>query len=215
MTGGEKKGPGKPLDIDLDDEDTEEVYERLSFVDLVEENVAQKAASREQKKTPAEVSGLLSQWLLGFSTGDYEGAISAAGEAVRILPDDLSIRCKLATGYLMAGRHEEAAATLEFILERDPDHGEARSLADSREILSYLVKVSREALKRRDFDSALVHVERSIRLIPSYAEAYMMRAIIRYQKGLRPECIADLKKTLELEPGHEQARRLIDEIGRA
>ena len=215
MTGGEKGGSSKPVDIDLDDEEeTEEVYERLSFVDLVAEDVSAKP-SKEPKRIPAEVSGLLSQWLLAFSTGDYDGAISAAAEAARILPDDLSVRCKLATGYLMAGRYEEAAATLEGVLEEDPANEEARGLADSREILSYLVKVSREALKKRDFDTALVHIERTIRLTPTYAEAYLMRAIIRYQKGLKPECLADLKKTLELEPGHSQAKRLIDEIGRA
>jgi len=200
-----------PCDIEivLEEEEEEDItYERLSVVDIVSVPAA-------PPPSPAEVQPLLSRWLLAFSTGDYEDAIAASSEAVARIPGDLSVRCKLATSFLMAGRYQEAAETLEYILAKDPGHTEARSLADSREILAFLLRQARECLKRRDFGSALIPVKRAISFVPTFAEPYVLRAIISYQHGRRTDCLADLRKALELEPRHEQARKLLEEIERA
>jgi hypothetical protein len=55
-------------------------------------------------------------------------------------------------------------------------------------------------------------VNRAIRFVPGYAEPYVLRAIIHYQHGRRSDCISDLKKALERDPKHEQARKLLEEI---
>jgi len=198
------------LEIVFEDDDVEATYERMSVIDIVGEPEAPPTPTA----TSVDVQPYLSQWLLAFSTGDYEGAINAAAEAVWILPDDHSIRCKLATAFLMAGRYSQAAEALEYILGKDPDHAEARSLADSREILAYLLKEARTALKNRDFGAALIPIKRAINFVPTFAEPYVLRAIVHYQHGRRADCIADLKKALELEPRHEQASKLLQELER-
>lgn len=208
-----KKDDHDLLEIDFDEEDDEEeVYERMSFVDIVEDQMP--PPGKKTKRTPDDVAPLLSRWLLAFSTGDYNDAIEAASEAVFKLPDDHSVRCKLATSFLMAGKVPEAINALEYIFSKDPDHEEARGLADSREILAYLIKEAKESLKRRDFDGALPPIDRAIRFVPEYHESYFLRAIVRYQKGLHAECAEDLKKTLELEPRHEQAKNLLEELNK-
>ncbi len=207
--GHDKTGEPPLLEIDIDD-DAEETYERMSVIDIV----GVPEAPPTPTATAVDVQPYLSQWLLAFSTGDYEGAINAAAEAVWILPEDHSIRCKLATAFLMAGRYSQAAEALEYILGKDPDHAEARSLADSREILAYLLKEARVALKNRDYGGALIPIKRAIRFVPTFAEPYVLRAIVHYQHGRRSDCIADLKKALELEPRHEHASNLLQELER-
>jgi tetratricopeptide (TPR) repeat protein len=130
------------------------------------------------------------------------------------LPEDHSVRCKLATSFLMAGMVPEAVNALSYILDRDPGNEEARSLADSREILAHLVKEAKGALRSRDYDAALVSIDKAILFVPEYHESYFLRAIVRYQKGKREECMRDLEKTLELEPRHEQAKNLLEELGK-
>jgi Flp pilus assembly protein TadD len=210
MTIDDKNKETDLLEIDFDEED-EPTYERLSVIDIVGTPEEIQAPPTDKS---VEVQPHLSQWLLAFSTGDYEGAINAASEAVWIMPEDNSIRCKLATAFLMAGRYSQAAEALEYILSKDPDHKEAKSLADSREILAYLLREARDALKNRDFASALIPVKRAIKFVPTFAEPYVLRAIINYQHGRRAESIADLEKALELEPNHEQAARFLEEIGK-
>jgi Flp pilus assembly protein TadD len=210
MTSNDKTGEPPPLEIDIDDVDEEETYERMSVIDIVGEPEAPPTPTA----TSEDVQPYLSQWLLAFSTGDYEGAINAASEAVWILPEDHSIRCKLATAFLMAGKYSQAAEALEYILGKDPDHAEARSLADSREILAFLLKEARAALKNRDFGAALIPIKRAINFVPTFAEPYVLRAIVHYQHGRRADCVADLKKALELEPRHEQASKLLQELER-
>ena len=200
------------LEIVIEDDGENETYERMSVIDIV--GTAPEPAPSTPTATSEDVQPYLSQWLLAFSTGDYEGAINAASEAVWILPDDHSIRCKLATAFLMAGKYAQAAEALEYILGRDPDHAEARSLADSREILAYLLREAREALKNRDYGTALIPIKRAINFVPTFAEPYVLRAIVHYQHGRRSDCIDDLKKALELEPRHEQASRLLQELER-
>ncbi len=203
----------EPIEIDFDDDGEEpEDYERLSFVDIVEDRIS--GSGKHKNRTPDDVAPLLSRWLLAFSTGDYEDAINAASDAVFKLPDDHSVRCKLATSFLMAGKYAEATNALDYILSKDPEHEEALSLADSREILAYLLRNAKEALKKRDFDAALPSIDRAIRFVPGYAESYFLRAIVRYQKGKLEDCKQDLQTTLDLEPRHEQAKSLIAEISK-
>lgn len=208
MSPDDKKDEPLPLDIELEDIDEGETSERLSVIDIV----GTPDEPRAPENKAAEVQPYLSQWLLAFSTGDYEGAINAASEAVWVMPEDNSIRCKLATAFLMAGKYAQAAESLEYILSKDPEHAEAMSLADSREILAYLLRDARECLKNRDYGGALIPVKRAIRFVPDFAEPYVLRAIIHYQHGRRTDSIADLDKALELDPHHEQAARFLSEM---
>jgi Flp pilus assembly protein TadD len=213
MSPDDKKEVRPHLEIvfDAEEDEEEEIYERMSVIDIVGTPEEPQVPKTPDSKAE-EVQPYLSQWLLAFSTGDYDGAINAASEAVWIMPEDHSIRCKLATAFLMAGKYPQAAESLEYILTRDPDHAEAKSLADSREILAHLLREAREALKNRDFGGALIPVKRAIKFVPEFAEPYVLRAIIHYQHGRRSDCLKDLKQALDLEPNHEQAARLLAEI---
>ncbi|SLN35226.1 tetratricopeptide repeat protein [Oceanibacterium hippocampi] len=58
------------------------------------------------------------------------------------------------------------------------------------------------ALQRQQFDKALDAFNHVIEIDPEFAEAWNKRATLHYMTGAYPESIADIKRTLALEPRH-------------
>ncbi len=58
------------------------------------------------------------------------------------------------------------------------------------------------AMSRQNFETALVHFNDAVTLAPDYAEAWNKRATVYYLLGKYQESVADIQKTLELEPPH-------------
>lgn len=59
-----------------------------------------------------------------------------------------------------------------------------------------------EAIQRGQLDLALKHFTSLVEGEPEFAEAWNKRATVHYMLGDYPEAIADIEKTLELEPRH-------------
>lgn len=58
------------------------------------------------------------------------------------------------------------------------------------------------AMDRREYECAIEHFTRAIRLDPRFAEAYNQRAIVRYMLERYEESLEDCKHTVELMPLH-------------
>ena len=94
----------------------------------------------------------------------------------------------------------EAAAQFERAVERDPNHAEA---------LDYL------ALWRfgqGEYEGALDLYRAQATLRPDSAAVHANVAVTLYSLGRREEALVSLQRVLRLEPGHETALRLMEEL---
>lgn len=68
--------------------------------------------------------------------------------------------------------------------------------------------------REKMWDEALEELNKVIDLDPSYKEAYLLRAMIRYDKGMLEEALADFERLHDLSKGkvREALERVIDEV---
>ena len=67
---------------------------------------------------------------------------------------------------------------------------------------SRLLAAGDNAMEKRDFDSALSAFNMVIERAPAFAEGFNQRATLYFQMGRFPESVADIQRTLALEPRH-------------
>jgi len=96
-------------------------------------------------------------------------------------------------------------------LKETTDDAEARGLetqiwaiwtrSDSEDV-NQLMEVGSLAMAGQKFEIALKAFNRIIELAPNFAEGWNKRATLYYLMGNYPASLADIKRTLELEPRH-------------
>ncbi len=65
-----------------------------------------------------------------------------------------------------------------------------------------LLRQGREALQDGDLEGALIAFDDAVRKAPGFAEAWNARATVNYQLGNYQRSLADIRRTLTLEPRH-------------
>ena len=65
-----------------------------------------------------------------------------------------------------------------------------------------LLRQGREALQDDDLEGAFIAFDDAIRKAPGFAEAWNARATVNYQMGNYQRALADIRRTLTLEPRH-------------
>jgi len=65
-----------------------------------------------------------------------------------------------------------------------------------------LLRQGREALQDGDLEGALIAFDDAVRKAPGFAEAWNARATVNYQMGNYRRSLADIRRTLTLEPRH-------------
>ncbi|MBK1668549.1 hypothetical protein CKO28_10945 [Rhodovibrio sodomensis] len=65
-----------------------------------------------------------------------------------------------------------------------------------------LLRQGREALQDDDLTGALIAFDDAVRKAPDFAEAWNARATVNYQIGNYQRALADIRRTLTLEPRH-------------
>jgi len=58
-------------------------------------------------------------------------------------------------------------------------------------------------------DEAVYDLKRSIEKNPDYADAYYLRGVIYFQKGLYNNAAADFRRTLRIEPDNFEATKYL------
>ena len=106
--------------------------------------------------------------------------------------------------HLAAGSAAEASATEERIWTVWMDHPH-RAAARSLDL------ATRDIAARR-YDIAETRLTQLLRRAPDFAEAWHKRAALYYLLGRDEECLADIRRTLELEPRHFAAMLHFAEI---
>lgn len=121
------------------------------------------------------------------------------------------------------GKVVEATRLLRRSVELDPTNAEARDLLAKLGKLGEAVEQSTEHLVRDPqvqaiearlllregrLDEALSKADQALRLDPTTALAYLVRAEVHVAQGRLEEALADLYRAIELDPGHSGAFRL-------
>lgn len=89
-----------------------------------------------------------------------------------------------------------------------------RSGSDSMDLLLFR---SREAMEKKDYDTAILHLNDLVRLAPDFAEGWNLRATVFFIKEEYGRSLEDIAKALKLEPRHYGAMSglgiILDRIG--
>ena len=75
-------------------------------------------------------------------------------------------------------------------------------IASGNEEIDRLMTVGLEAMAGQDIDLALAVFDEMVKRAPGFAEAWNKRATVHYMLGNMERSVADIEKTLELEPRH-------------
>jgi tetratricopeptide (TPR) repeat protein len=74
-----------------------------------------------------------------------------------------------------------------------------RSGSDS---MDFLLRRATEAIEKKDFETALVHLDDLVRLAPDFAEGWNQRATVHFMMKNYGESMRDIEMVLALEPRH-------------
>jgi tetratricopeptide (TPR) repeat protein len=117
----------------------------------------------------------------------------------------------LGVGVSAADQNDSRLDTLFAQLLTAPGIGEARpieisiwevwTLSDDSAVAE-LMKESAAAMSRRDYPRALRYLDQVVAIAPEYAEGWNRRATVYYLAGRYEDSLADIARTLALEPRH-------------
>ncbi len=123
----------------------------------------------------------------------------------------LAFLALLTAGPAMADQRDGRLPALFAALLDAPDPHAAQALEaeiwtiwyehDDRAIV-LLMRQGRGAMVRRDFTGALRSFDQVVKIAPGYAEGWNARATLYYLMGEHQASLADIEKTLALEPRH-------------
>jgi tetratricopeptide (TPR) repeat protein len=183
---------------------------------------AQQAAAEAATKTLAEAGALIEAGRLEEGRKLLDQAIAQLDESKKP-----AILLEKAKTYFQEGKIEQTLATIEEGLGINPNHVESLRLISSilvnegrdEEAAQYRArlpagqKIDPNALLNQgislynagSLDEALSKFDTIVADYPDLANAYYYRGLTHLGKASNEQAIADFKKMLELEPGHEKA----------
>lgn len=119
---------------------------------------------------------------------------------LKVNPGNLELRWLRGLCYLELDNYEVAIPDLEFVVLRDPAHVEAKSaLALAYNNQAYVLSKA----SPKEFERALVLIDRAIILEPKESFYRGTRAAVLYQLGRYREALKDLERALRDYPGHK------------
>ena len=128
-----------------------------------------------------------------FNTGNFDRAIQALSEAVRLHPDYADMRFKLGMAYLRNAEHAKAREELERAIEINPNYTEARFYLG----IAYL--------DEKKYNRALGYFERAVEERPGYADLQCFYGATLFHLGDLDRARIALESSIELSPQYRKA----------
>ncbi|HLG21606.1 MAG TPA: tetratricopeptide repeat protein [Candidatus Manganitrophaceae bacterium] len=150
----------------------------------------------------------------------FEEAIDIFKESLRLEPDLLDSRIRLAELYEMKGASAESRSELEralFLLE-DKDGEEAQSLderlnaIDERIELKDILTQSEKEIAEKNIDAAIATLQEGARLFPKSAIAYFNLGNLWGQKNRLDLAESAFKRAIENEPNYTEAYQRLGQV---
>jgi len=174
--------------------------------------------------------------LLDGREGHIDEAIAHFQEAIKLSPDHLIALNNLGSAYRQQRRWPDARKTYERALEVNSNDAEANyglgmvfaQNGDTAQAFDFLQKALKlrpaypEALNNLGIlylrterrDEAVASLEACIRVAPAFDQSYLNLARVYILEGTPEKARAVLLELLKQHPGHEQAQKMMDELGR-
>src|SRR5262245_39022006 len=153
---------------------------------------ALRAEEERRKQAEAEArarsSSLVSQGKTDSNNGDYDRAIAAFSEAIRLDPKNVNAFGNRGIAYAKKGDNDRAIADYNDVIRLSPNYANAflnRGIAYG---------------KKGDNDRAIADFTEAIRLDPKNANAFLNRGIAYAKKGDNDRAIADFTEAIRLDP---------------
>jgi len=145
--------------------------------------------------------------------GDFESAIRWFGQAIELEPDNAEYRYRGSITCARSGKLQQALSYAERAVELNPEDDSYRMNLRTVQSRERIFR-AKQALRKEPPDSetgAALLVE-AAKLDPLSAEAKLLLGIVCRSKGEFGRALALLRDAVLLEPGLEEAKRLIREI---
>lgn len=146
-------------------------------------------------------------WQLALRQADQpERAKWVLWEMTRRFPDHLPCRVELARLLAVSGAEDDLAQAqrlLQQVLELDPDHLHAHST------------LAQLAIRRRNWDEALVHAAKGLRIDPANAHSIMLLTSAYVHRARQDDlqtAIDQLQRFVKLYPGNRKAEDYLSEL---
>jgi len=130
---------------------------------------------------------------------------------IRVMSFLMAVAVVLAAGGVKADQNDERLDELFARLSQADDASVAREiegdiwaiwLESGREEVDALMEEGMEAMEARLFDAAIEAFDRVVELAPGFAEGWNKRATVHYLREDFTASMADIRRTLALEPRH-------------
>ena len=126
-----------------------------------------------------------------MNLGDFVGAIQATKKALELSPGDVQAETQLGSAQMKNGDHDEALATFQQVLLKEPANAMAR------------VNVGYICLKKRIFGEAIEHLSKAIRLdndqkATLYAHFYL--GLVYFEREMFEDAETFFEKTIDRAP---------------
>jgi tetratricopeptide (TPR) repeat protein len=162
-----------------------EEAERQRLAALRSEEERRKQAEAEAR---ARYSTLMSQGHTAINNGDYDRAIAAFSDAMRLDPKNALAFTNRGVAYERKGDMDRAIADYSEAIRLDPNY----ALASSNRGIAYA--------RKGDNDRAIADFNEAIRLDPKNVLAFANRGIAFGKKGDTDRAIADYNEAIRLDP---------------
>ena len=192
---------------------------------------ALRAEEERRKQAEAEArarsSSLVSQGKTDSNNGDYDRAIAAFSEAIRLDPKNVNAFGNRGIAYAKKGNNDRAIADYNDVIRLSPNYANAflnrgiaygkkgdndRAIADFMEAIRLDPKNANAFFdrgiaygKKGDNDRAIADYNEAIRLNPNYALAFNNRGFSYFKKGDNRRAIADYNEVIRLDPKYALA----------
>src|SRR5215471_16322385 len=167
-----------------------EEAEQQRLATLREEEQRRKQAEAEAR---ARYSTLMSQGQTNINNGDYDRAIAAFSDAMRLDPKSALAFTNRGVAYERKGDMDRAIADFSEAIRLDPNY----ALASSDRGIAYA--------RKGDNDRAIADFNEAIRLDPKHVLAFANRGIAYGKKGDTDRAIADYNEAIRFDPNYALA----------
>lgn len=188
---------------------------------------AQKLARQTLETNPASFGSLLTLGEAALAEGDFDVALAFFNRVVQREPDQFDALLLSSVAYTRTRRYDQAIDALKRALRHSRVEtrvtaflsaletiGQLERLATAERPLCLLahflryLRISDHAAGRR----AVAYAEKALQAGDRPADAYVTIGVVRFKQGHREDALRSLRKAMDLDPRHAEARSRAAEI---